>query len=217
MKYLYTKTEHYKIFLSENKSNRLSKSIKILPESDKINLFKISIGLNINEDIYEKPINTDYELVKINDNFIKILFSSKSNTGYRLDIHIISEKNSNVNHISFTQNDIKYDNIPNKQSEFDQYEIDYNRPTGKNEMIEIMNRIHYILSDLLLNNSLSNNLFCIGGSELIEKNNIYEYLLKVIVGKDGFKKINTNIYPKVGWGLYFSISLLSRNHHYGKL
>ena len=101
MKYLYTKTEHYKIFLSENKSNRLSKSIKILPESDKINLFKISIGLNINEEIYEKPINTDYELVKINDNFIKILFSSKSNTGYRLDIHIISEKNCNVNNISF--------------------------------------------------------------------------------------------------------------------
>jgi hypothetical protein len=205
MKYLYSKTEHYKTFLSENKSNRLSKSIKILPESDKINLFKISLSSNINEEIYDKPIDTNYELVKINDNFIKILFSSKSNTDYRLDIHIISEKNGNVNHISFTENHIKYDNIPNKQSEFDQYEIDYNKPTGKNEMIEIMNRIRYILSDLLLNNSLSNNLFCIGGTELIEKNNIYEYLLKVIVGKDGFKKINTDIYPKVGWGLYFSI------------
>jgi hypothetical protein len=189
MKYLYTKTEHYKIFISENKSNRLSKSIKILPESDKMNLFKISLGSNLNEEIYDGPIQTDYELVKVNDNFIKVLFSSKSNTDYRLDIHIISEKNGIVNHLSFTENDIKYDNIP----------------TGKNEMIEIMNRIHYILSDLLLTNNLSNNLFCIGGTELIEKNNIYEYLLKVIVGKDGFKKINTNIYPKVGWGLYFSI------------
>lgn len=205
MKYLYTKTEHYKIFISENKSNRLSKSIKILPESDKINLFKISLGSNLNEEIYDGPMQTDYELVKVNDNFIKVLFSSKSNTDYRLDIHIISEKNGIVNHLSFTENDIKYDNIPNKQSEFDQYEIDYNKPTGKNEMIEIMNRIHYILPDLLLTNNLSNNLFCIGGTELIEKNNTYEYLLKVIVGKDGFKKINTNIYPKVGWGLYFSI------------
>ena len=30
MKYLYTNTEHYKLFVKENKNNRLSKDIKIL-------------------------------------------------------------------------------------------------------------------------------------------------------------------------------------------
>ena len=206
MKYLYTKTEHYKLFIKDNKSNRLSKDIKILPESDKMNLFKISLNYNLNEEIYDKPLETDYKLLKIKDNFIKVLFQSKSNINYRLDIHTIVEKNGIVNHISFTEDDIKYDIIPDKQSDFEQYESDYNRLTGKNEMIELMNRIHYILSNLLSNDDLSNNSFCIGGTELIEKNNIYEYLLKVIVGDGGFKKINTDIYSKVGWGLYFSIN-----------
>ena len=206
MKYLYTKTEHYKLFVKENKNNRLSKDIKILPESDKMSLFKISFNSNLNEEIYDKPLETDYKLLKIKDNFIKVLFQSKSNINYRLDIHTIVEKNGIVNHISFTEDDIKYDIIPDKQSDFEQYEIDYNRLTGKNEMIELMNRIHYILSNLLSNDDLSNNSFCIGGTELIEKNNIYEYLLKVIVGDGGFKKINTDIYSKVGWGLYFSIN-----------
>jgi hypothetical protein len=206
MKYLYTKTEHYKLFVKENKNNRLSKDIKILPESDKMSLFKISLNSNLNEEIYDKPLETDYKLLKIKDNFIKVLFQSKSNINYRLDIHTIVEKNGIVNHISFTEDDIKYDIIPDKQSDFEQYEIDYNRLTGKNEMIELMNRIHYILSNLLSNDDLSNNSFCIGGTELIEKNNIYEYLLKVIVGDGGFKKINTDIYSKVGWGLYFSIN-----------
>jgi hypothetical protein len=206
MKYLYTKTEHYKLFVKENKNNRLSKDIKILPESDKMSLFKISLNSNLNEEIYDKPLETDYKLLKIKDNFIKVLFQSKSNINYRLDIHTIVEKNGIVNHISFTEDDIKYDIIPDKQSDFEQYEIDYNRLTGKNEMIELMNRIHYILSNLLSNDDLSNNSFCIGGTELIEKNNIYEYLLKVIVGDGGFEKINTDIYSKVGWGLYFSIN-----------
>ena len=35
--------------------------------------------------------------------------------------------------------------------------------------------------------------------------NIYEYSLKVIVGKNGFDKLKTNVYPNTGWGLYFSI------------
>lgn len=206
MNYLYTKTEHYKLFIKDNKSNRLSKDIKILPESDKMNLFKISLNYNLNEEIYDKPLETNYRLLKIKDNFIKILFQSRSNTNYRLDIHTIVEKNGTVNHISFTEDDIKYDVIPNNKFDFEQYEVDYNKPTGKNEMIELMNRIHYILSDLLLKGSLLNNSFCIGSTELIEKNNIYEYLLKVIVGDKGFKKINTDIYPKFGWGLYFSIN-----------
>jgi hypothetical protein len=185
MKYLYTKTEHYKKFIFENNTNRLSKGIKIIPESDKMSIFKKSLNC-INEEIFQKPIITEYKIVKINDNFIKILFESNSKTDFILDINIIDEINGIVNHIAF-----------------EKYENDYNRLTG----IKIESRIHFILLDLLKNEVLLNNLFCIGGTEIIEKNNIYEYLLKVIVGDDGFKKIKTEIYDKVGWGLYFPIKI----------
>ena len=207
MKYLYTKTDHYKKFLLENKNNRLSKNIKILPESDKMNLFKMSLDSNLNEEIFTSPLETEYKIVKINDKFIKVLFTSKSKTNYRLDIHIIDEINGLVNHLSFTEDDPKYDIIPNNEDDFNQYENDYNRLTGRNEMIELMNRINYILLDLLKSRYLLNNLFCIGGTELEEKNNIYEYLLKIIAGDDGFRKLKTNVYPKTGWGLYFSINI----------
>ena len=47
-------------------------------------------------------------------------------------------------------------------------------------------------------------MFCIGGAKLLAKNNIYQYMLKVIVGEDGFKKLKTNKY-NTGFGLYFKI------------
>ena len=68
-----------------------------------------------------------------------------------------------------------------------------------------MNRIHFILKDIIDKNYINNNLFCIGGTEIESKNNIYEYSLKVIVGNNGFDKLKTSVYPKTGWGLYFSI------------
>ena len=89
MKYLYTKTEHYRKFILDNNTNRLSKGIKIMPENSKMNLFKKSLNY-INEEIFQKPIITEYEVVKMNDNFIKVLFTSNSKTDYRLDIHIMN-------------------------------------------------------------------------------------------------------------------------------
>ena len=41
MRYLQTKTEHYKKFNRENKSDRLCKGLKILPENSKSNLLKL--------------------------------------------------------------------------------------------------------------------------------------------------------------------------------
>lgn len=205
MKYLYTKTEHYKKFIFDNNTNRLSKGVKIMPENSKMTLFKNSLCYINEEEIFQKPIITEYEVVKINDKFIKILFTYNSKTDYRLDIHIINEINVLVNHIELTKNDSKYDTTPNSKDDFEKYEYDYNKLTGMNAMIEIINRIHFILIDLL-KKSLIKNYFCIGGTEIIEKNNIYEYLLKIIVGDDGFKKLKTEVYDKVGWGLYFSIN-----------
>ena len=205
MKYIYTKTEHYKMFCEKNKTNRLSKSVKILPESDKMNLFKITSGYKVNEEIFNESIKTKYDIEELKQNFFKIIFKTNSDIEYRLDIHVIDEVNGIVNHIAFTENDSKFDTIPNSSIDFDEYEKNYNKPTKHHEMIELMNRIHFILKDIIDKNYINNNLFCIGGTEIESKNNIYEYSLKVIVGKNGFDKLKTNIYPNVGWGLYFSI------------
>lgn len=204
MKYIYTKTEHYKMFCEKNKTNRLSKSVKILPESDKMNLFKITSGYKVNEEIFNESIETKYDIEELKENFFKIIFKTNSDIEYRLDIHVIDEVNGIVNHIAFTENDSKFDTIPNSSIDFDEYEKSYNKPTKHHEMIELMNRIHFILKDIIDKNYINNNLFCIGGTEIESKNNIYEYSLKVIVGNNGFDKLKTSVY-NTGWGLYFSI------------
>jgi len=179
MKYIWTNSENYKKFLESNLSNRLSKGLKVIPTGDKWNLFKISKGLN--EEIFNNPLETKYSINKLDGRFLKIKFGTNSRTNYRLDIHMIREFGIIVNHISFTEDSDKYD---------------------KNEMIELMNRIHFILLDVVDKGILSTT-FSIGGTELEEKNRIYEYFLKVL-GVD-FKKLKTDVYPKCGWALYFSI------------
>ena len=204
MKYLYTKSEHYRLFLEKNNSNRLSKSLKITTIGDKSNLFKISLNYEINEEIFNSPLETDYNIIEINLRFKKVIFKSKSNTEYRIDIHSINEKKSLINHLSFSENDDKYDTIPNNKEDFVNFEADYDRLTNRNEMIEVLNRIYFIIHDLVGKDIIS-NYFCIGGTELEGKNNIYEYFLKVVVGESGFEKLKTDVYPKIGWGLYFKI------------
>lgn len=202
--YIYTKSEHYKMFYEKNKTNRLSKTVKLLPETDKMNLFKKTSEFKFCEEIFNNPIETDYNISKIRENFIRIDFMTKSKSYYRLDIHVINEINGIVNHISFTKYDTKYDIIPDNIKDFDEYEESYNRPTERYEMIELMNRIHFILNDMVVKSHISNK-FCIGGTEIESKNKIYEYSLKIIVGDGGFEKLKTDIYPRSGWGLYFSI------------
>jgi hypothetical protein len=80
MNYIYTKTEHYKIFYEKNKTDRLSKNFKTLPESDKINLFKISFGYKNNEEIFNESIETEYSIEKLKGSFFKITFRTNSNT-----------------------------------------------------------------------------------------------------------------------------------------
>lgn len=71
-------------------------------------------------------------------------------------------------------------------------------------MYEIINKIHFILNDLI-DNKIINNYFCIGGTKLLTKNNIYQYVLKILVGEDSFKKLDTNVYKDTKFGLYFKI------------
>lgn len=195
MKYLYTKNEHYKLFKNKYGSVRLSKNLKLYTTS-KEGIFE-KFGL-INE-IFERPIQTEYIIQteyseKYGEWWYKVLFKSDSDTQYRLDIWPTFEKGKGlVNHISFSLSERNFIDVSDK----------YEKMTGKNEMIEILNRLHYVIDDLISKKKIE-NYFCIGLTELEEKNEIYEYFLKKNVGEGGIDKLKTNIYP-TGYGLYFKI------------
>lgn len=188
MNYIHTKYDHYVKFLEDYKSDRLQKGLKIYTVS-KTGLF----GNTLNE-IFKDELDTKYDIEKDSTNML-ISFYTKKQNKYRLDIirGIEPDKSKDyINHIAFSD----YDQDPNNE---EKYESLLNR----NEMIEIINRIHFILKDLVKNNII-NNHFCIGGTKLLAKNNIYQYVLKILVGGDGFDKFDTDVY-KTGYGLYFKI------------
>lgn len=72
-------------------------------------------------------------------------------------------------------------------------------------MIEILNRIRFIMKDLNIKNKLKIIYFCVGANEISDKkNDIYEYFLKIVFGDNNFKKLETDLY-NLKWGLYFKI------------
>lgn len=182
MKYLYTKNKHYQEFIKENNSDRLSKNLKIFTTSkDKL--------LNINE-IFDRILETEYEIIPNTD--FEIIFNTDNKFEYRLNLIPIYELGKGkVYHIAFTDSENKLG------------DLNYEKLLNRNEMIEVLNRISFIMNDLLNKDIIENN-FCIGGTDLELKNKIYKYFLKVVVGEDGFKKQNTKEYDS-GWGLFFKI------------
>jgi hypothetical protein len=193
MKYLYTKNDHYRLFVNKHKTDRIKKNIKIYTTSKD----KLLIESGIINEIFNNPLQTEYRLYK-NAKNLKAIFKSNSNTEYRLDVFPIVEENKGiVNHISFSTSN---NNITDKN--------EYEALTDKKEMIEILNRIHFILNKMV-ENSIVYNYFCIGASEIEKRNNIYEYFLEIVVGVDGFDKLKTDVYKNkeddLNWGLYFKI------------
>jgi len=188
MNYIHTKYEHYVKFIEQYKTDRLEKGLKIYTIS-KSGLF----NGNINE-IFKDESDTKYNIEKNSTNIL-ISFYTKKQNKYRLDIIRGVEKDKSMDHI----NHIAFSDYKQNPNDEEKYELLLNR----NEMIEIINRIHFILKDLVKNNTI-NNHFCIGGTKLLAKNNIYQYVLKILVGDNGFDKLDTNVY-KTGYGLYFKI------------
>ena len=186
MKYLYSKYEHYLKFIEEHKTNRLCKNLKLMANSKSGDLIK---------EIFTSPVITDYKIEKYIPNLL-ISFYTSNKFKYRLDIFRVIEEDKSkskfINHLAFSD----YENDPDDENAYEQL-------LDRHEMIEILNRIYYILKSLISDSTI-NNYFCIGGTKLLEKNKIYEYMLKVLVGDYGFKKLPTKIY-KTNFGLYFSI------------
>jgi hypothetical protein len=174
MKYLITRKEHFK-------NERLSKNLK----TTTIGTYDKLLGINTLNEILDSNLKTDYNIETDNE----ISFYTNSGKKYRLDIIPKSEHGQIINHISFSEYDVKLEN--------------YDKLTGNDEMIELLNRIKYIINDLVQTNKIENR-FCIGGTELESKNKIYEYSLYILLGKNGYEKKDTIFYD-VGWGLYFTI------------
>lgn len=201
MIYLYSKYEHYLKFLNENKSDRIYKGVKLVTIDNK---YSSLFNIKINEEIFEKPIECEYDVSDIGNNRIKIRFKSKKEVDYRIDISKITEGGQLINHIGFTIDNPKFDEFPTNQQEQDEFDMDYEALTDKNEVYDVLGRIRYILLHLI-KNKIINNHFCVGGTVFLKKNKLYEFFLKFLVGGDGFEKKQTEVYPKVGWGLYFTI------------
>ena len=185
MYYLYTKYQHYSSFIETYKNDRLSKNLKLMCNT---------IGGELIKEIFNSPLETKYKIEEYSPNIL-ISFYTKSEHQYRLDIFQVNEidkSNQFINHIAFSD----YSKDLNNEEEYEEL-------LGRNEMNEILNRIHFILKDLV-SNQIINNHFCIGGAKLEKKNKIYRYMLKVLLGDEGFQKLDTNIYS-TGFGLYFKI------------
>lgn len=185
--HLYTTYKQYKDFYEKYNTQRLYKGLKIFSgESSKRNLF-----FNPINEIFDSELETNYKIFKNKNNDLKIKFKTNSNTLYRLDLFLKEEKGKELSyHIAFSLCDSKINN--------------YNDLTDKNEMIEILNRIKFIINDLKNENILKINYFCIGATELLSKNSIYEYFLKIVLSDNSFDKLQTKLYNE-GWGLYFKI------------
>lgn len=202
MIYIYSKYEHYLKYLSENNTDRLYKGLKLTTSSNnKTNLFNNN---RLNEEIFNNSIQCDYEIANLKNNHIKVIFKSKNDNEYRIDIFKILENNKIINHIGFTLNNDIFDITPTTPEEQEIFDIEYEKMTNISEIYDILGRIRYILENMV-NDKIIDSSFCIGGTKFIKKNKLYEYMLKFIVGDDGFEKRESDTYPKIGWGLYFDI------------
>ena len=186
MNYLITEYEHYNKFVEKYGTDRLQKGLKLYTNSKSGLLFKTN-------EIFEKELYTNYIIEKLIPNLL-ISFNTTSGYKYRLDIFRVNEELKSkgyINHIAFSD----YNKEPTDE--------DYEDLLNRNEVLEIISRIHFIIKDLIKDDVI-NNYFCIGGTKLLAKNNIYKYVLKILVGEDGVNKLDTNVYD-TGYGLYFKI------------
>jgi hypothetical protein len=200
MIYLQTKFEDFNNWVDKNKTDRLDKGIKISTISKNISNF---ISDKVNE-IFETETKCDYELKEITQIHTKILFNSKNNNKYRIDLFQIEEFGEKINHIGFTLEDDIFDTIPSNETEQEEWDYKYELPTEIGEVYDVLSRIRFILLDLVKSNKISNS-FCIGGTNIFKKNKIYEFLLLKVIGEEGFEKRETQVYKKTGWGLYFKV------------
>lgn len=172
------KYEHYTSYINDNNNPYLDRKEKYRIYS-KSKEFVLNGFKKVNEEVFD-GIKTEYDVEKNGDNYL-ILFKSKSESDYKLELH--KEPNTKIYHISFTL--------------FDRNQINYEDPSDKGEAIEVYSRLLWILKDV----KIDHDEYCIGATGDKRKDSIYLYLMK---DTKKWQKRNTNIYP-LGWALYFTV------------
>ena len=156
--------EQYKTFNSYklDKITRVSTGSKLITKMNEI--YQEKLKTNYTTEIRKSPT---YE----GDDYI-IRFKTNSNVDYRLDL--LKHEDDKVN----------YENMYSvlfsleKNNHYSSSIYDYEELTDKNEMIEILSRIGYIIQDWL-NNTNKCITFVLGKSDIEKKNNIYKYFIKI--------------------------------------
>lgn len=179
MNYILVKYEDYNNYVSLYRNNNLDKNNKIWTQS-KDKMFEMLLGVSINE-IFDSSLETKYIINDDGDNYL-ITFKSDSNQEYRFGL-IQDVVDDNIYHLAFSTSDkdITNDNYAN--------------PTNKDEMLEILNRLIWILKDINLDVE-----YCIG-STCTKKDVIYKYLMRFV---SNWQKRDCSYY-KLGWELFFKV------------
>lgn len=151
MKYIKTTIESYNLYITENKTDKISKDERLYCSN-----------FSPNHPLYEityNPLKTNYNILTSNNDY-KILFKTNSNTEYKLDlIKIKSEsKWEDLIHysISFSLSNSNSDN--------------YHELTMLKELYELFDRIMYILLDFINDKKI---IFVIGNPFDKRKNILY--------------------------------------------
>ena len=177
-KYIKVRLEDYNNYIKENSHNRLDRWNRIEP-----NISSLPNFIKMNEEILDGK-ETNYS-VSIGNNSYLVKFESESGNKYRFDI--LKDPNEDVYHLAFSdsKNDIS--------------SSDYESLTSNEESIDVFSRLSWILKDV--SRVYNINSFCIGGTNDIRKNKIYEYMLRFV---SGWEKRKSNQYG-LGWAIYFKI------------
>lgn len=180
-KRILVKVEDYKDYIEKNGTNKLDERNEIYTFGSFPPKFYRDQN-KINEEIFE-GICCSYEILEKNEHKILIRFESKSLSEYRIDI--LKEPITNIWHIGFSEIDNQINDIEKYQS-----------LTEKNEAIDVISRLIFILKSLNMNVE-----YCIGATGNDKKDRIYEYIMRFV---SKWEKRNTNEYS-LGWAIYFKI------------
>ena len=175
--YVTVKTKHYKKYIEQYGHNKLAKFLHLEPDESCFPIFA-----RINE-VFDLPLETEYVVSKNQHDYV-LYFESKSHTKYRIDL--LKDPTEKVYHLAFSL----ADRIPEE----------YEMPTAKREIFDVLNRMVWILKDFT-KKKLENVEFCIGATNNIKKNKLYQYILKYA---ESWEKRNSTEYDE-GWALYFKI------------
>ncbi len=181
MRKIGVRIEDYKSYTEKYNTYKLDDKNIIFGVDGKRNLIRTIFKLNEEEEILN-GIETDYRMYNTDSGGYILSFASNSDTKYRIDL--LKETGINIFHIAF--------------SLYDSTEINYDDLTNKNELLEVFNRVVWILKDFDL--KINADEFCIGATGT-KKDDIYKYMMRFI---PGWEKRDTTAY-KLGWALYFKL------------